>query len=84
MPKERRLPHGGASQHVRQTELVNPYAQLLDAWPSDKTTPSRKTSVQKPTVMVLGPKAQLQEIKEADERLKQHLLGTPFKNANIF
>ena len=82
MPKDRKLPRGGASQHVRQTELVNPYARLLESRSPHETT--RKPSVLKPTVKILGPKARIQEIKEADERLKQHLLSRPFSKANIF
>ena len=73
MPKERKLPRGGVSLHVRQTELSNPFARLQSRFPQHE-----KAVICKPIVTVLGPKARREEIKEADERLKQHLLSMPF------
>ena len=69
MPKERKLPRGGISQHVRQSELSNPFSRLLSSVPSN-STPALKARV-----TVLGPRARAREIQEADERIKQQLLS---------
>ena len=77
MPKERRLARGGMSQHVRQTELSNPFARFDDKITLSSHNPAVR--LLKPTVTVLGPMARKREIQAADERIKQHLLSTFFR-----
>ena len=75
MPKDtRKLPRGGVSQYVRQTELTNPFASLQDSSPSCKAP-----SLSRATVTFLGPKARIREVRESDARIKQHVLSKSHK-----